>query len=154
MNYLFDLIAQKISDPEKTFIETDSGAKISYRQMLSASARYANALVAAGVEPGDRVAVQMEKSPAVLFIYLACLRAGAIFLPLNTAYTPHEVGYFLGDARPKVFVCDPAWAEAHAPAAKEAGALRSHPWRGHGGRVFRARQSERRNLRQCGARQR
>ncbi|MCW2274336.1 AMP-binding protein [Rhodoblastus acidophilus] len=123
MNYLFDLIDSKISDPDKTFIETDSGAKISYRQMLSASARYANALVAAGVEPGDRVAVQMEKSPAVLFIYLACLRAGAIFLPLNTAYTPHEVGYFLGDARPKVFVCDPAWAEAHAPAAKEAGAL-------------------------------
>jgi len=123
MNYLFDLIARKISDPEKIFIETEGGAKISYRQMLSASARYANALVAAGVEPGDRVAVQMEKSPAVLFIYLACLRAGAVFLPLNTAYTPHEVGYFLSDARPKVFVCDPGWAEAHAPAAQEAGAL-------------------------------
>ncbi|MCW2283959.1 malonyl-CoA/methylmalonyl-CoA synthetase [Rhodoblastus acidophilus] len=123
MNYLFDLIAGKIADSSKTFIETETGAKITYGQMLSASARYANALVAAGVEPGDRVAVQMEKSPAVLFIYLACLRAGAIFLPLNTAYTPHEVGYFLGDARPKVFVCDPAWAEAHAPAAKEAGAL-------------------------------
>ena len=122
MNYLFDLIAQKISDPEKVFIETDSGAKISYRQMLSASARYANALDTAGVQPGDRVAVQMEKSPAVLFIYLACLRAGAVFLPLNTAYTPHEVGYFLSDARPKILVCDPAWAEAHAPAARGAGA--------------------------------
>jgi malonyl-CoA/methylmalonyl-CoA synthetase len=123
MNHLFDLIAGKISDPEKTFIETEGGQEISYRQMLCASARYANALVAAGVEPGDRVAVQMEKSPAVIFIYLACVRAGAVFLPLNTAYTPHEVGYFLGDARPKIFVCDPDWADAHAPAAREAGAL-------------------------------
>jgi len=121
MNHLFDLIAGKISDPEKIFIETETGT-ITYRQMLSASARYANALVAAGVEPGDRVAVQMEKSPAVLFIYLACLRAGTVFLPLNTAYTPHEVGYFLSDARPKIFVCDPAQAEAHAPAAQQAGA--------------------------------
>ncbi|MBB4197965.1 malonyl-CoA synthase [Rhodoblastus sphagnicola] len=119
MNYFFDLIARRIADPDKIFIEAE-GCDISYRQMLAASARYANALVAAGVAPGDRVAVQMEKSPAVLFIYLACLRAGAVFLPLNTAYTPHEVGYFLSDARPTVFVCDPDRAEAHAPAAREA----------------------------------
>jgi len=123
MNHLFDLIAGKIVDPDKIFIETERGETISYGQTLSASARYANALVAAGVAPGDRVAVQMEKSPAVLFIYLACIRAGAVFLPLNTAYTPHEVGYFLSDAHPKAFVCDPATAEAHAPAARKAGAL-------------------------------
>jgi malonyl-CoA/methylmalonyl-CoA synthetase len=122
MNHLFDLIAERIADPDKTFIETEAGETLSYGQMLSASARYANALVAAGVEPGDRVAVQMEKSPAAILIYLAALRAGAVFLPLNTAYTPHEVGYFLGDARPKLFICDPAWAEAHAPNAATAGA--------------------------------
>jgi malonyl-CoA/methylmalonyl-CoA synthetase len=123
MSYLFDLIARKISDPDKTFIETDAGQTLSCRQMLSASARYANALVAAGVAPGDRVAVQMEKSPAVIFIYLACLRAGAVFLPLNTAYTPHEVGYFLSDAKPRILVCDPDKAGAHAPCADQTGAL-------------------------------
>ena len=110
-NHLFDLIASRIPDSEKIFIQSLDGASISYRQMLSASARYAHALVALGVEPGDRVAMQMEKSPAFLFIYLACVRAGAVFLPLNTAYTPHEVGYFLSDAQPKLIVCDPERAE-------------------------------------------
>ncbi|NJO13139.1 MAG: AMP-binding protein, partial [Gammaproteobacteria bacterium] len=56
----------------------------------------ANALVALGVKQGDRVAVQAEKSPAFLDLYLGCVRAGAAFLPLNTAYTPAEIEYFLG----------------------------------------------------------
>jgi malonyl-CoA/methylmalonyl-CoA synthetase len=119
-NHLFDLIASRISDPEKIFIQSLDGASISYRQMLSASARYAHALVALGVVPGDRVAIQMEKSPAFLFIYLACLRAGAVFLPLNTAYTPHEVGYFLSDAQPKLIVCDPESADSLKDSATKA----------------------------------
>jgi len=119
-NHLFDLIVAKIPDPEKIFIQSLDGGSISYRQMLSASARYAHALVRLGVEPGDRVAMQMEKSPAFLFIYLACVRAGAVFLPLNTAYTPHEVGYFLSDAQPKLIVCDPERADSLAPPAKKA----------------------------------
>jgi malonyl-CoA/methylmalonyl-CoA synthetase len=119
-NHLFDLIVAKIPDPEKIFIQTLDGGSLYYRQMLSASARYAHALKQLGVEPGDRVAMQMEKSPAFLFIYLACLRAGAIFLPLNTGYTPHEIGYFLADARPKLIVCDPERADALADAAKAA----------------------------------
>ncbi len=120
MNHLFDLIAAKIADPEKIFLRTPDGLTIRYRQMLSASARYAHALTTLGVEPGDRVALQMEKSPAYLFIYLACLRAGAVFLPLNTAYTPHELSYFLSDARPKILVCDPERREALAEAAQKA----------------------------------
>ena len=119
-NHLFDLIVAKIPDPEKIFIQSLDGGSISYRQMLSASARYAHALVRLGVEPGDRVAMQMEKSPAFLFIYLACVRAGAVFLPLNTAYTPHEVGYFLSDAQPKLIVCDPERADSLATQAKKA----------------------------------
>lgn len=119
-NHLFDLIASRISDPEKIFIQSLDGASISYRQMLSASARYAHALVALGVVPGDRVAIQMEKSPAFLFIYLACVRAGAVFLPLNTAYTPHEVGYFLSDAQPKLIVCDPESVDSLKDAATKA----------------------------------
>ncbi|WP_374544706.1 malonyl-CoA synthase [Rhodoblastus sp.] len=121
-NHLFDLIVAKIPDPEKIFLQTLEGDSILYRQMLSASARYAHALVKLGVEPGDRVAMQMEKSPAFLFIYLACVRAGAVFLPLNTAYTPHEVGYFLSDAQPKLIICDPERADSLSEAAKAADA--------------------------------
>jgi malonyl-CoA/methylmalonyl-CoA synthetase len=119
-NHLFDLIASRIPDPEKIFIQSLDGASISYREMLSASARYAHALVSLGVAPGDRVAMQMEKSPAFLFIYLACVRAGAAFLPLNTAYTPHELGYFLSDARPKLIICDPERANSLKDAAAQA----------------------------------
>jgi malonyl-CoA/methylmalonyl-CoA synthetase len=79
------------------------------------SARAAAALAGLGIAPGDRVAVQTEKSPEALFLYLGALRAGAVFLPLNTAYTPSEVAYFVGDARPKIFIADPAKREALAP---------------------------------------
>ena len=61
-----------------------------------------------GVKKGDRVVVQVDKSIEAVLLYLACLRAGAIYIPLNTAYTPAEVGYFLGDSTPQLFVCTPA----------------------------------------------
>jgi malonyl-CoA/methylmalonyl-CoA synthetase len=93
------------------FIWFADGGMISYAQASEASARYANALVGLGVRPGDRVAVQVEKSAQALYLYLACLRAGAVFLPLNTAYTLAELAYFLGDAEPRLVVCGPASAE-------------------------------------------
>ena len=65
-------------------------------------------LRALGVGKGDRVAVQVEKSPQAVFLYLACLRIGAVYLPLNTGYTLRELDYFFGDAEPRVIVCDPA----------------------------------------------
>ncbi len=136
MNHLFDIIAAKIVDPEKIFLQTPDGLSISYRQMLSASARYAHALTALGVEAGDRVAMQMEKSPAYIFIYLAALRTGAIFLPLNTAYTPHEVSYFLSDARPKILICDPARRDALAGAAAGAGVRIVTHGHGQDGELF------------------
>jgi malonyl-CoA/methylmalonyl-CoA synthetase len=70
--------------------------------------RMANALVALGIEAGDRVTVQAEKSIASVVLYLATLKCGAVFQPLNTAYTLPEVEYFVGDAEPKIVVCDPA----------------------------------------------
>jgi len=82
----------------------------------------ANALTGLGVQPGDRVAVQVEKSVQAIILYLATLRAGAVFLPLNTGYTPAEIGYFLGDAEPQVFVCDPARQEALREPTEAAGA--------------------------------
>jgi malonyl-CoA/methylmalonyl-CoA synthetase len=120
-NHLFQMIRNGITAPDKTFIETLAGERISYAQMEQAAAQYANALVGLGVKPGDRVAVQVEKSPAALFLYLGCVRAGAIFLPLNTAYLSAELDYFIGDAEPALVVCDPFKREAIAAVAAKHG---------------------------------
>lgn len=121
-NALFDEITARSSEMNRTFLREPGGRVITYAGMHEHSARFAHALRAAGVAVGDRVAVQVEKSAEALFVYFACLRAGAVFLPLNTAYTPAEIGYFLGDAGPALFLCDPARAAALAPVAAEAGA--------------------------------
>lgn len=120
-SYLYDLFAKKAPSAERTFLETPEGRRVTYGGLAAGSAKIAGALASLGVDAGDRVAVQVEKSPDALLLYLACLRAGAIFLPLNTAYTPAEIEYFLGDARPRVFVCDPAKRQALASVAKSAG---------------------------------
>ena len=116
-NHLFSLVRDGVPDPAKTVIETPEGRRYSYADLIARSGAYAAALQAAGVRPGDRVAVQVEKSPEVIFLYLGVVRAGAAFLPLNTAYTPAEIGYFLGDAEPTIFVCDPGRREALVQAA-------------------------------------
>ena len=102
--HFFD--AQKNLD--KTFIETEAGEFLSYQDIFNLSGQFANALVAAGLKPDDRVAAQVEKSLAALALYLAVVRSGAIFLPLNTAYTKSEMSYFLNDAEPRILVCDPS----------------------------------------------
>ncbi|MDH3665403.1 MAG: malonyl-CoA synthase [Paracoccaceae bacterium] len=107
---------------ERRFAILPDGRHYSYADVDQLSGRFANTLVALGVQPGDRVAAQVEKSIEAFMLYLATLRAGAVFLPLNTAYTAAELAYFLGDAEPRVFVCDPAKADALAPVATEAGA--------------------------------
>jgi malonyl-CoA/methylmalonyl-CoA synthetase len=94
-------------DLSTPFLEDDRGRIWRYADLDAASARYAHLLAELGVRPGDRVAVQVEKSPQAVFLYLAVLRAGAVFLPLNPAYTAAEVGYFVGDAEPGVAVCRP-----------------------------------------------
>ncbi len=91
---------------DRTFLTTRDDRRFTYGDVARLSGRAAAALAALRVKPGDRVAVQVEKSPEALFLYLGALRAGAVFLPLNTAYTPSEVAYFVGDAKPTVFVAD------------------------------------------------
>ena len=120
-SYLYDVISARAPAPEKVFIENHDGSTITYGDLHAGSARMANTLKALGVRPGDRVAVQVEKSPEALLLYLGCVRAGAAFLPLNTAYTPAEIEYFLGDAEPWVFVCDPATKDKLASVALKAG---------------------------------
>ncbi|MBS7539230.1 malonate--CoA ligase [Ancylobacter lacus] len=120
-NHLFDRIRAGIADPARPFAETADGARHSQADLLERSARYAGAFAALGVKPGDRVALQVEKSLEAVFAYLGAVRAGAVFLPLNTAYTPAEIDYFLGDAEPAVFVCDPAHRAALEPVAAARG---------------------------------
>jgi malonyl-CoA/methylmalonyl-CoA synthetase len=121
-NHMFDLVRARAADGSRPFIEADDGRSLTYGDMIDLSAGMARALVKLGVAPGDRVAVQVGKSVEMIVLYLACLRAGAVFLPLNTAYTPAEVAYFVGDARPALFVVDPARAYLLADCVAEAGA--------------------------------
>ena len=119
---LFSSLATRFPAPGCLFARMEDGRLYRYRDVLDVSARFAGRLVALGVEPGDRVAVQVEKSIEAVILYLATVRAGAVFLPLNTAYTAAEIGYFLGDAEPRLFICDPTKADALVPVAKAAGA--------------------------------
>jgi malonyl-CoA/methylmalonyl-CoA synthetase len=95
------------ADPGNTLLITDSGTEVSWRELREQTARLAALLLALGLQRGDRVAVQVEKSPQALFFYLACLRAGVAYLPLNTAYQRGELSYFLSDAQPRLMVCRP-----------------------------------------------
>ncbi|MDB5454222.1 MAG: matB, partial [Caulobacteraceae bacterium] len=113
---LYELLAGRFpTDRGKPAFLLSDGARISYGKLEDAAARVAGRLVAEGVQPGDRVALQVEKSPEAVMIYLGVLKAGAVFLPLNHAYTPAEVDYFLGDAEPRVFITDaPAYVAGAA----------------------------------------
>src|SRR6188474_3428972 len=105
---LYDLLASRfpVERSRPCFLLSD-GRSISYRELETGAAHVAARLIAEGVEPGDRVALQAEKSPEAVMVYLGALRAGAVYVPLNSAYTPAEVDYFLGDAEPKAFITDP-----------------------------------------------
>ena len=93
-------------DLNRVFIEHIEGSIITYRDLLDQSEKYANGFKALGLQAGDRVSIQVSKSPEVVFIYLACLRSNLIFHPLNTAYKEKELSFFLNDAKPSVFICE------------------------------------------------
>jgi malonyl-CoA/methylmalonyl-CoA synthetase len=119
---LYGLLASRFpQDRAKPCFLLSDGQAISYGELEATAGRVASLLIARGVVPGDRVAMQVEKSVQAVAIYLATLMAGAVFLPLNSAYTPSEVDYFLSDAEPRVFVQDAAAlvaeADAHLPLA-------------------------------------
>ncbi len=95
------------ADPARPCIIEPDGSTLSYADLLDRSARLAARLLLLGVRPGDRVAAQVEKGSWALMLYLGCVRAGGVYLPLNTAYTPAEVAYFVADAEPAVFVGAP-----------------------------------------------
>ncbi|MFQ5622998.1 MAG: AMP-binding protein, partial [Paracoccaceae bacterium] len=98
-----------------------TGERITYGAFFRGAEKAASALAQAGVRPGDRVAAQTEKSVQALALYVGTVLAGGVYLPLNSAYKPAEVAYFLADAEPAVFVCDPARTTELAPCAEAAG---------------------------------
>jgi malonyl-CoA/methylmalonyl-CoA synthetase len=107
---LFSRLFDGLVNTDKVAIEPLDGAQVTYGDLIARSAQIANYLKSRGVKPGDRVAAQTEKSVPALLLYLACVRAGAVYLPLNTAYTLNEIDYFIGDAEPSLIVCDPSKA--------------------------------------------
>jgi malonyl-CoA/methylmalonyl-CoA synthetase len=103
---------------DRPFLMTPGRKPLMYADLDTASGRMQRRLLDLGVEPGDRVMAQVDKSSEAVLLYLACLRAGAIYIPLNTAYTAAEVEYFMGDAIPRVVVCRPADHGNLKPAAE------------------------------------
>lgn len=95
------------ADLDRTAVETDNGLSYSWRDLDRATAMVANLLDSLDLPPASRIAVQVEKSVEAMVLYLATLRAGHVFLPLNTAYQSGEIEYFIGNAEPAVVVCSP-----------------------------------------------
>lgn len=96
------------ADLDALAVETDTGLAYSWRDLDRATAMIANLLASLKLEPGARIAVQVEKSVEAMLLYLATLRAGYVFLPLNTAYQKAEIEYFVGNAEPALVVCSPS----------------------------------------------
>src|SRR3954453_12718680 len=119
---LFSRLFDGLDDPSRTAIEQLDGTRISYSDLIAQTGAMANVLISRGVKPGDRVAAQAEKSVPGLVLYLAAVRAGAVYLPLNTAYTLNELEYFITDAEPSLVVCDPSRAEGIGAIAAKVGA--------------------------------
>lgn len=123
MSNLYTVLSQQfLANPQRVALRTPAG-NWSYQLVHDSVGQIANWLGSLGLPKGARVAAQVEKSPQALFLYLATLRAGLTYLPLNTAYRQSEIEYFLGNAQPSVLVCDPGnlgWTEAVARQAKVA----------------------------------
>ena len=121
-NLLYDAFFAPQAGRARPFLILPDGSEISGDAFLRMVHRVAHALVASGVQPGDRIAVQIEKSPMALAVYGGAVAAGAIFLPLNTAYTAAEIDYFVGNATPRLLLADGRKVEALTPVAQAHGA--------------------------------
>jgi malonyl-CoA/methylmalonyl-CoA synthetase len=119
---LYHFLRQRFPhDLSQAFLETDQGSSLSYGTLEEETARTAAFLVAQGLRPGDRVLSQVEKTPQVLILFLACVRAGLVFLPLNPAYRRNEVRYITGDAEPRAIICRPESLDDYRSLAAELG---------------------------------
>jgi malonyl-CoA/methylmalonyl-CoA synthetase len=118
--------------PDRPCLATPAGRRLSYRELHQQSGAWAAALRECGAGPGERVAVQVDKSIESVLLYVACLRLGAVYVPVNIANTIHEVEYFLKDAQPCLAVVRPADRAVIAPRAAAAGVARLETLGAHG----------------------
>jgi malonyl-CoA/methylmalonyl-CoA synthetase len=121
-NPLYDRLFGANAGRQAPFLMLPDGQTVTHAGFVARAACFAHALQGLGLQPGDRVAVQVEKSADALAVYAACVQAGLVFLPLNTAYTPAEVDYFVGNAGAALLLAAPLKAEALAPVAARHGA--------------------------------
>ena len=105
-NPLYDNLFGVHTENDDPFLYLLNGKTITYRQFLATSRKMANTLLEMGLEPGDCVAIQVEKSPEMLNIYAACAQAGLVFLPLNPSYTVAELEYFIENSEASLIICD------------------------------------------------
>ncbi|MBY5935131.1 malonyl-CoA synthase [Tateyamaria omphalii] len=122
-NPLYDALFGRYADRSTPFLYMPDGTVLSHADFLATAARFAHVLTDAGLAPGDRLAAQVDKSPEALALYAACVQAGVVFLPLNTAYTTDELSYFIEDSGAKLMVCDGADAAALKRITDPLGAL-------------------------------
>ena len=122
-NPLYDALFAPHEGRGTPFLHLADGTIITHAEFLEQVSQMANALSVLGVVPGDRVAVHVEKSPEALALFAACVKSGAVFLPLNTAYTPAELSYFVEDSGAALFLCDPFELNAVTDIAKATGAI-------------------------------
>jgi malonyl-CoA/methylmalonyl-CoA synthetase len=121
-NLLYDKLFGRHSEKSTPFLHLVNGDIISHAEFLARSSCFANLFIAMGLKPGDRVAVQIDKSPDAVSLYAACVQAGLIFLPLNTAYTSDEVIYFVENSGAALFVCQEIRSREMKVVSKSTGA--------------------------------
>ena len=121
-NHLYDALFGRHEGSSADFLILPDGVRVSHAEFTARAAQFAGALAAAGLQPGDRVALQLEKSPDMLAVIAGAVRAGVVFLPLNSAYTASELSYFVSDAGAKLLLCDGRAEAALTPVARQCGA--------------------------------
>mgnify|MGYP002621007422 CR=1 FL=1 len=121
-NPLFDALFAPLAGRNDPFLILPDGGAITGMEFHAMCARAAGAMVEAGLKPGDRLAVQVAKSPTALALYGGAVMAGVVFLPLNTAYTAPEVEYFLANSGAGLMLADGKSEAALAPIAARCGA--------------------------------
>ncbi|WP_299962547.1 malonyl-CoA synthase [uncultured Roseobacter sp.] len=138
-NPLYDALFAPHAASDAPFLIDAEGSILTYGAFLQMAGRYAAAFHRMGLAPGDRLALQAEKSPEALALYAAAVQTGVVFLPLNTGYTVAELEYFVSNSGARLLICDPAKSEALGAVAEAAGArLETLDARGQGSLTDRA----------------